>query len=49
MTSDAIDRATDSWTGGGAAALEVHAPDVLAAYGLLMSVRPSGVHDEMLE
>ena len=39
----------DSWTGGGAAALETYAPDVLAAYAVLVSVRPSGVHDEMLE
>jgi hypothetical protein len=39
----------DSWTGGGAAALETHAPAVLDSYGVLVSVRPSGVHDEMLE
>ena len=39
----------DSWTSGGAAALETYAPDVLTAYGLLVSVRPSGVHDELLE
>jgi hypothetical protein len=39
----------DGWTGGGAAALETHAPAVLAAYDVLVSVRPSGVHDEMLE
>lgn len=39
----------DSWTGGGAAALESHAPDVLASYAVLVSVRPAGVHDEMLE
>lgn len=39
----------NGWTGGGVAALEEHAPDVLATYGVLVSVRPSGVHDEMLE
>jgi hypothetical protein len=49
MTHDAIDAGTGSWTGGGAAALETYAPDVLTSYGLLMSVRPVGVHDEMLE
>ena len=39
----------DSWTCGGVAALEAYAPEVLASYGVLVSVRPSGVHDEMLE
>ena len=39
----------DSWTGGGAAALKTYAPDVLRSYDVLVSVRPSGVHDEMLE
>jgi hypothetical protein len=39
----------DSWTSGGSAALAAHAPDVLTAYGVLVSVRPSGVHDELLE
>ncbi|WP_243060578.1 hypothetical protein [Nocardioides sp. SR21] len=39
----------DSWTNGGSAALATYAPDVLDSYGLLVSVRPSGVHDEMLE
>lgn len=38
-----------SWTDGGASALATYAPDVLTAYGLLVSVRPSGVHDELLE
>jgi hypothetical protein len=38
-----------SWTGGGAAALETYAPEVLASFGVLVSVRPSGVNDEMLE
>lgn len=39
----------DGWTCGGATALETYAPDVLATYGVLLSVRPSGVHDELLE
>jgi hypothetical protein len=39
----------EDWTGGGAAALGTYAPDVLATYAVLVSVRPSGVHDEMLE
>jgi len=39
----------DRWTSGGSAALAAYAPDVLTAYGLLVSVRPSGVHDELLE
>lgn len=49
MTVDAHDGGTASWTGGGSVALGTHAPDVLAAYELLVSVRPSGVHDEILE
>ena len=43
------DGGTDSWTSGGAVALATYAPDVLTSYGLLTSVRPLGVHDEMLE
>ncbi|MGY2701048.1 MULTISPECIES: hypothetical protein [unclassified Nocardioides] len=39
----------DDWTGGGATALGTHAPATLASYTVLVSVRPSGVHDEMLE
>lgn len=39
----------NGWTGGGAAALETYAPEVLTSYDVLVSVRPSGVHDEMLE
>jgi hypothetical protein len=49
MTDDVIDRGTDSWTGGGATALETYAPEVLESYAVLVSVRPVGVHDEMLE
>ncbi|GAA4706256.1 hypothetical protein [Nocardioides conyzicola] len=49
MTDDVSDGGTDSWTSGGATALAEHAPEVFAAYGLLTSVRPIGVHDEMLE
>jgi hypothetical protein len=39
----------DGWTNGGAEALAAHAPEVLTSYGVLVSVRPSGVHDELLE
>lgn len=39
----------DSWTTGGAAALGAYAPEALTSYAVLVSVRPSGVHDEMLE
>ena len=49
MTDDVSDGGTDSWTSGGAAALATYAPDVFTSYGLLTSVRPIGVHDEMLE
>ncbi|WP_395658654.1 hypothetical protein [Nocardioides sp.] len=49
MTDDERDGGTDSWTSGGAAALATYAPGVLATYETLVSVRPSGVHDEMLE
>jgi hypothetical protein len=49
MADDADDGGADSWTSGGAAALAMYAPEVLTAYGLLVSVRPLGVHDELLE
>jgi len=49
MADDANDGGADSWTSGGAAALAMYAPEVLTAYGLLVSVRPLGVHDELLE
>lgn len=39
----------NGWTDGGAAALATHAPSVLASYEILVSVRPLGVHDELLE
>ena len=39
----------DSWTSGGADALAEHAPEALTSYAVLVSVRPSGVHDEMLQ
>lgn len=39
----------NGWTDGGAAALATHAPKVLATYEILVSVRPLGVHDELLE
>jgi hypothetical protein len=49
MTDDVSDGGADSWTSGGAAALAMYAPEVLTSYGLLVSVRPLGVHDELLE
>jgi hypothetical protein len=49
MADDVSDGGADSWTSGGAAALAMYAPEVLTAYGLLVSVRPLGVHDELLE
>jgi hypothetical protein len=49
MTVDTNDLGTESWTDGGAAALATYAPEVLRSYGVLVSVRPSGVHDELLE
>ena len=49
MTEHVSDGGTASWTSGGAVALATYAPDVLTSYGLLTSVRPSGVHDELLE
>ena len=39
----------NGWTGGGATALGTYAPRVLDSYEVLVSVRPFGVHDEMLE
>jgi hypothetical protein len=49
MTDDVSDGGTDSWSSGGAAALAMYAPEVLTSYGLMVSVRPLGVHDELLE
>lgn len=54
MTVDVNDGGTDSltaagWSSGGAAVLEELAPDAAKAFKLLVSVRPSGVHDELLE
>jgi alkylhydroperoxidase family enzyme len=49
MTTDASDGGTDSWTSGGAAALATYAPEVATSFARLVSVRPSGVNDEMLE
>ena len=39
----------NDWTDGGATALATYAPNVLTTYEILVSVRPLGVHDEMLE
>jgi len=59
MMVDVNDGGTDSltiggslspdWTCGGSAALEAFAPDAAKAFTALVSVRPSGVHDELLE
>jgi alkylhydroperoxidase family enzyme len=49
MTVDAHDGGTDSWSLGGSAALKHYAPEVSDSFGLLVSIRPSGVHDEVLE
>ena len=39
---------TDDWSGGGSAALTAHAPAAAASFATLVSVRPSGVFDELL-
>ena len=54
MTVDVNDGGTDSltaagWSSGGSAVLEELAPDAAKAFTVLVSVRPSGVHDELLE
>ena len=54
MTVDVNDGGTDSltttgWSSGGAATLQELAPDAAKAFTLVVSVRPSGVHDELLE
>ena len=54
MAVDASDRGPDSlgadiWGAGGVAALERHAPEVATSFATLVSVRPVGVHDEVLE
>ena len=54
MTVDVNDGGTDSltaagWSSGGSAVLADLAPDAAKAFTLLISVRPSGVHDELLE
>ena len=54
MTVDVNDGGTDSltatgWSSGGATVLQEVAPDAAKAFALLVSVRPSGVHDELLE
>jgi alkylhydroperoxidase family enzyme len=49
MAEMASDGGTDSRTGSGRAVLEQYAPDAATAFGMVVAVRPSGVHDEMLE
>ncbi len=43
------DGGPDSPTGSGLTMLRQVAPDVATAFGMLVAVRPSGVHDELLE
>jgi alkylhydroperoxidase family enzyme len=47
VTTDAP--STAGWSSGGAVALAELAPDCAQAFTTLVSVRPSGVHDELLE
>ena len=50
VMSDVVDDGgTDSRTGSGLTMLKQVAPDVATAFGMLVAVRPSGVHDEVLE
>ncbi len=54
MTVDVNNGGTDSlttasWSSGGSTALQELAPDAAKAFTLVVSVRPSGVHDELLE
>jgi alkylhydroperoxidase family enzyme len=48
-TDVASDGGTDSRSGSGREALERFAPDAAKAFGMVVAVRPSGVHDELLE
>jgi alkylhydroperoxidase family enzyme len=48
-TLDEADADTADRPASGVAALERYAPEVAAAFALLVGVRPSGVHDEVLE
>ena len=43
------DGGTDIRSGSGREALERYAPDAASTFGLVVAVRPSGVHDELLE
>ena len=43
------DSGTDSRSTSGREALERYAPDAATAFGMVVAVRPSGVHDEVLE
>lgn len=49
MTTDASDGGTDGWSSSGAGALSAYAPGVATSFARLVSIRPSGVHDELLE
>ncbi|MDX6374290.1 MAG: hypothetical protein QOD98_3278 [Nocardioidaceae bacterium] len=48
-TDMASDGDTDSRSASGREALERYAPDAATAFGMVVSVRPAGVHDELLE
>jgi alkylhydroperoxidase family enzyme len=49
MTKVASDGGTDSRTSSGRDVLEQYAPEAAKAFGMLVAVRPAGVHDELLE
>jgi alkylhydroperoxidase family enzyme len=49
MTDMLSDADTDIRSGSGRAALERYAPDAASTFATVVSVRPAGVHDELLE
>jgi alkylhydroperoxidase family enzyme len=49
MTDMLSDGGTDIRSASGRDALERYAPDAASTFGMVVSVRPSGVHDELLE
>jgi alkylhydroperoxidase family enzyme len=49
MTDILSDADTDIQSASGRDALERYAPDAASTFGMMVSVRPSGVHDELLE
>ena len=49
MTDMLSDGGTDIRSGSGRDALERYAPDAASTFAMVVAVRPSGVHDELLE